>query len=189
MDKKSICGVYNIIANITDCFNSSGILLANSGRNVNVNAAHGNKLSFNLVSNGTYSEYVRFIKQNVLKIKKARLITVGAEGLRAGNAYTMAASIMLEPRKEDDQSGTSNNFCVLKFPRFNEWTEFNIDLNLWQNSTITGDVVHLGLVSQMSDIHFDDYNIQSAYVGERFKLSLEMIVDTAGMIKWNGGII
>lgn len=187
MDKKKIQGTYNIIADLSGCFNT--ITIANNDRNRGINATNGNALNFKLISSAEVSTYVNFLQKNILRIKRARLLTVGAEGLRTALNSTVAANITLNPRPVAGETGASSKYIGLNFPRFNEWTQFNINFETWKGSTITGAAVALGLTSQVTDIHFDDFNIQKAYEGQDIKLHLEMEIDTAGVLLDNMEIV
>ena len=187
MDKKKIQGIYNIIADLSGCFPT--ITIANNDRNRGINATTGNALNFKLISSAEVSTYVKFLQKNILRIKRARLLTVGAEGLRTALNSTVAANITLNPRPVTGETGASSKYIGLNFPRFNEWTQFNINFETWADSTITGAAVDLGLTSQVTDIHFDDFNIQTAYEGQDIKLHLEMEIDTAGVLLDNWEIV
>lgn len=187
MDKKKIQGIYNIIADLSGCFPT--ITIANNDRNRGINANTGNALNFKLISSSEVSTYVKFLQKNILRIKRARLLTVGAEGLRTALNSTVAANITLNPRPVTGETGASSKYIGLNFPRFNEWTQFNINFDIWEDSTITGAAVDLGLTSQVTDIHFDDFNIQTAYEGQDVKLHLEMEIDTAGVLLDNGEVV
>ena len=187
MDKKKIQGIYNIIADLSGCFTT--ITIANNNRDRGINATNGNTLNFKLISSAEVSTYVKFLQKNILRIKRARLLTVGAEGLRTALNSTVAANITLKPRAVTGETGTSSKYIGLNFPRFNEWTQFNINFETWKDSTITGAAIDLGLISQVTDIHFDDFNIQKEYEGEPIKLHLEMEIDTAGVLIDNGEIV
>ena len=186
MDKKQIKGNYNIIAEFTGAFMPPPTI-ANDNRSKSRNATISMPLNFLCTSLSGVSTYIDFIKNNKIFIKRGRVITGGAEGLRTGITNLFAAEIGIM-----DVGGgfaaTDKQSVVLKFPKFNEWTEFNIAFEPYLRKNDENDIVDLHIAYPVTDIHYDDFNIQSAYEGEGFSLFLELEIDTAG-VKINGEVI
>lgn len=186
MAKKQIQGNYNIIAEFTGAFVPPPTI-ANNNRSKGVGASVSIPLNFKCISEKAATQYVEFIKQNKIIIKRGRVITGGAEGLRTGITNIFAAEITI-----DDVGGgmsvQNGQYVNLKFPHFNEWTEFNIAFEPYLRKNDENDIVDLRIAYPVTDIHYDDYNIQSAYEGEGFSLFLELEIDTAG-IKMNGEVV
>lgn len=180
MDKKQIQGNYNIIAEFTGAFMPPPTI-ANNNRSKGVGATVSIALDFKCVTEKSASQSVEFIKQNKMFIKRGRVITGGAEGLRTGITNMFAAEITLQ----DFGGGMSvqnSQYVNLKFPHFNEWTEFNIAFEPYLRKNDENDIVDLHIAYPVTDIHYDDFNIQSAYEGEGFSLFLELEIDTAGVM-------
>lgn len=186
MDKKQIHGNYNIIAEFTGAFMPPPTI-ANDNRSKSRSASVSVALDFLCTSISGASTYVEFIKNNKIFIKRGRVITGGAEGLRTGITNLFAAEIGIM-----DVGGgvpaTNKQSVVLKFPHFNEWTEFNIAFEPYLRKNDENDIVELHIAHPVTDIHYDDFNIQSAYEGEGFSLFLELEIDTAGVMI-NGEIV
>lgn len=132
-------------------------------------------------SSGSENHNIKFLTNNVLKIKRAKIVTLGAEGLRAGfymgNTNGYAAAIQLIAAR----SGvTTDDFgkLFLKFLKFNEWTDFNYNFKC---ENLNEDSYNFNL-SVSSVLCVDDYNIQSKYIGETFFPILVLDIDTAGII-------
>lgn len=183
MAKKQIQGIYNIVAEFTGAFMPPPTI-ANDNRSKGVGASVSVALDFKCVSEKSATQSVEFIKQNKIVINRGRVITGGAEGLRTGITNMFAAEITLQ----DFGGGVgvqNSQYVNLKFPHFNEWTEFNIAFEPYLRKNDENDIVDLHIAYPVTDIHYDDFNIQSAYEGEGISLFLELEIDTAG-IKING---
>lgn len=180
MDKKQIQGNYNIIAEFTGAFMPPPTI-ANDNRSKSVGATASIALDFKCVTEKSASQSVEFIKQNKMFIKRGRVITGGAEGLRTGITNLFAAEVTIQ----DFGGGMSvqnSQYVNLKFPHFNEWTEFNIAFEPYLRKNDENDVIDLHIAHIVTSIHYDDYNIQTAYEGEGISLFIELEIDTAGII-------
>ena len=132
-------------------------------------------------SSGDENHHIEFLTNNVLKIKRAKIVTLGAEGLRTGfdtglnNNY--AAKIELIAARSGE---LNDNFgkLYLKFLKFNEWENLNYNFKC---ENLNEDRYNFNL-SRFSDLCIDDYNIQSNYIGESFFPILSLDIDTAGII-------
>jgi hypothetical protein len=180
MAKKQIQGKYDIVAEFTGAFMPPPTI-ANDNRSKSVGASVSVSLDFKCVSEKSATQSVEFIKQNKMVIKRGRVITGGAEGLRTGITNMFAAEITLQ----DFGGGVgvlNSQYVNLKFPHFNEWTEFNIAFDPYLRKNDENDVVDLHIAHLVTGIYYDDFNIQSAYEGEGFSLFLELEIDTAGIM-------
>lgn len=186
MAKKQIQGNYTIIAEFTGAFMPPPTI-ANDNRSKSVGATVSIPLSFNCVSINAASQTVEFIKQNKILIRRGRVITGGAEGLRTGITNLFAAEVTIED-VGGGMSVQNKQYANLKFPHFNEWTEFNFWFEPYLRTNDENDIVDLHIAYPVTDIHYDDYNIQSAYEGQGISLFLELEIDTAG-IKINGEVV
>lgn len=186
MANKQIQGIYNIVAEFTGAFMPPPTI-ANDNRSKSRNATISVALNFLCTSISGSSTYVDFIKNNKIFIKRGRVITGGAEGLRTGINNLFAAEIGIM-----DVGGgiaaTNKQSVVLKFPKFNEWTEFNIPFEPYLRKNDENDIVELHIAYPVTDIHYDDYNIQTAYEGEGISLFIELEIDTAGVMI-NGEVV
>ena len=186
MAKQQIQGNYNIIAEFTGAFNPQPTI-ANDNRSKSCNATNSIPLHFLCTSLSGASTYINFIKNNKIIIKRGRVITGGAEGLRTGITNLFAAEIGII----DIGGGiaaTNNQSVVLKFPKFNEWTEFNVEFKPYLRKNDENDIVDLHIAYPVTDIHYDDFNMQSAYKGEKISFFIELEIDTAGVLL-NGEVV
>lgn len=186
MSKKQIQGNYNIIAEFTGAF-SPDPTIGNDNRNKSRNASISVPLNFRCISLSGASYRVKLIKQNKTVIKRGRVITGGAEFLRTALNSPIAAEVGIidvggGPTTIDNQS------IVLNFPHFNEWTDFNIVFEPYKRINDESDDVELHIAYPVTDIHYDDYNIQNSYVGQKFSLFIELEIDTAGIL-FNGEVV
>lgn len=120
-------------------------------------------------------------------IKRARVISSGAPGLQPPE-LKRAAQINLALCKQD---GTTLDSVILKLQNWNEWTDVNATLRPYKNNPSWSAIE----INQHKPVYFsprylnsyfnvDDYNLQSAYVGEKVSPILELDVEaTGGMIE------
>ena len=186
MAKKQIQGNYTIIAEFTNAFTPPPTI-ANDNRSKGVGASVSIPLSFTCVSEKSATQYIEFIKENKIIIKRGRVITGGAEGLRTGITNKFAAEITIEDWG-GGMSAQNKQYLNLKFPHFNEWTDFNIVFEPYLRKNDENDIVDLHIADPVTNIHFDDFNIQNAYKGQLISLFVELEIDTAGIII-NGEVV
>ena len=188
MAKKQIEGVYNIYANITDAITDGhGYDLTGNNRNKELYfSLNDTKLLTFWNKNGSIipsRDYVYFVKNNVMNIKRARIITPGCPGLRA-EKDGFAARLHFDA--VDDNGNSSFGFGIKIF-KYNEWE--NIDFNFkpfeqYQSENLDKwfqlRLVHT--LERVSAVTIDDYNIQNAYIGQPVCFFLELEIDTAGLV-------
>lgn len=186
MAKKQIQGNYTIIAEFTGAF-SPAPKIENNNRNNGKGATVSVNLNFLCTSISGSSVYAHLIKQNKTVIKRGRVITGGAEGLRTAVNSPIAAEVGIIDF--GGGAGTLNHQSfVLKFPKFNEWTNFDVVFEPYKRTNDQNDDVELNIAYPVTDIHYDDYNIQSAYENEDISLFIELEIDTAGILI-NGEVV
>lgn len=175
MAKKQIYGTYIIQSNLTANFPVYNL----TGENRNANSTPTiSAVNFGCNSVGANVD-VNFITQNKIYIKKARLLTPGCEGLRAGlNSY---AATLFFSAIEKDGVLDNNHYFGLEFQRFNEWENFNFFYEPYFGKILTTEECSFKLALPPSGFNIDDYNIQSAYIGQPVSLWLEMEIDTNGL--------
>ena len=133
-----------------------------------------------LSSGETLNQSVLFIKDNIINIKRAKIVTYGAEDLRTGFdslSYTNRASVLMLGIAAVGDLNPQNGSLVLNFDKFNEWIDFNYKYKAVDSSP---DFFRF-TVNTFSDLCIDDYNIQSSYIGQSFVPELVLDVDTSGV--------
>lgn len=122
--------------------------------------------------------------ENEIRILRARIISSGAPGVEPPEGKR-AAQVLLRLCTND----LSKEFCLLflKFRKWNEWTEINGVMRPFETPHIFTDAeitihkpVYFSVAYANTYFQLDDYNLQSAYVGQTFTPILEMEVDCAG---------
>lgn len=175
MAKKQIYGNYIISANLTANF--PVYRFTGNNRNGNMSPNDPN-VNFNCNSVGS-NVSVNFVTQNKIYIKRARLITPGCEGLRPGlNAD--AARLVFSAIEKDGVLDNEHSF-TLEFKRFNEWENFNFFYEPYFGKILKTEECSFRLALPPSGFNIDDYNIQSAYIGQPLSLWLEIEIDTNGI--------
>ncbi len=186
MAKQQIQGLYDIIADISGAF--VPVKITNNNRQHGVNATISTHLNFKVVTFSSGTETVEFDKEKIIYIKRAKLITNGAEKLRTGLNSLFAAIVGIQEYSSDPLEAPLHlNSFVLKFPEFNKWFDFNIPFEPFKTD-IKSDKVLFQIAYPVTQISFDDYNIQNSYVGQDIKFYIELEIDTAG-IYVNGELI
>lgn len=183
MNPKKIKGVYTVRAGLSAVVN--GYAFAGNNRNSQLVASDSQMLTFRcddirVPLNNTCS----FISNNNMRIKRARIVTNGAAGLRP-SVNNKAANILLVGRALNDITSQDLGSIYLGFDFFNEWQE--IDASFLP--TKVNDNFYFSFDKSYTRLTIDDYNIQDEYIGESFNAVLEMIIDTAGILDNNGGIV
>lgn len=127
---------------------------------------------------------------NEFRVDRVRLQPVGADKLQPGNASPfLAGKISFGVGVEDpDNPGAVLHLdeIHLTITRWGEWEECNKVLRPFRNMSSVNNLENYGSVFfyvNKNDCSFwcDDYNIQSAYKGEKTRPILEMEVNTAGL--------
>lgn len=142
---------------------------------------------------------VNFVYDNMITIKKVKLNSPGAPGLRSNNS--IAAQILLYSicgkmgKKSDDSDGDILENYGIIIPNWNEWIDVNIAVKPYENDLsidwsqyeiIEGKKPASFGIYQQSKFYIDDYNVQSAYIGETFTPSIEFEIETAGVLIGGG---
>lgn len=131
---------------------------------------------------GTIAEYgaqTTFKSGGNLKIKRARIVTPGSEGAASANGYN-AADLYLQPY--DSSVPESGGYYGLMITKYNKWENVNLEID---TTSFTGTDYTLKLISSFIDggvtyattLRVDDYNLQSAYNGQKLQAWLELEVE------------
>lgn len=143
---------------------------------------------------------VNFIYDNLINIKRVRVNSNGAPGLQSSVSFAAQLFINIicgrKGQKKDQTDGDILGVFGFLVPRWNEWTETSLCIKPFETNTvidksqydlIDGKIPVVFGTMRESEFKIDDYNIQSAYIGETFTPSIEFEIDTAGVII-DGGI-
>jgi hypothetical protein len=117
-------------------------------------------------------------KGRTINIKRARIISGGADELQPAVGKVAAA---LKIKQGTVSDGTfvpdvDSAEIPLVFSKWNEWEEKNFSITAKKDNTEFA-------ISDDSAITVDDYNVQTAYVGEEFSVTIEAdveLTDTVG---------
>lgn len=127
-----------------------------------------------------------FIYGTKVFVKKARVISRGAPGLRT--TRNTAAEIELFIRTFSGDIITDSK--GLYFVNWNEWINVNAVFDCWLDPLVDDGsnknaFLSFGVEHTRTYFAVDDYNIQSAYIGQKFFPELELEIETAGMYTTN----
>lgn len=153
---------------------------ANAGRAVAVTFSALCPLAFTPNGGATLGE-VSFDKTKVLKIKRARIKTPGSIGIGAGNGKKSAV-LYLSTGYFGSPVVAATSFAM-QFSAFNEWEDMNLSVDSTAFSLSSYDMAITKNDGNGNDstITIDDYNLQSAYAGEKLTAYLEIEVESEGI--------
>lgn len=175
--------LYNKAATLAD---GGGELyeFTNNDRAADVGSAFRCDLDFiqqDTLSIDSYNGYRRFLSKNKLLIKRARLVTPGAPELQPSPGEHAARLLLDSYAINGDGNEIYGNALQIKIDFFNEWQEFNV---WFENFDIaSGDGTYKFYIPATKwNLNVDDYNLQTAYKGEKLFAFLELEVDTLGLL-------
>ena len=150
---------------------------ANAGRAVAVTFSALCPLAFTPNGGATLGE-VSFDKTKVLKIKRARIKTPGSIGIGAGNGEK-CATLYLSTGTFGSPIATAAAFAM-QFSAFNEWEDMNlsVDSTAFALSSYKMAINKTDGNGNDSTFTIDDYNLQSAYEGQKLTAYLEIEVES-----------
>lgn len=180
-----IAGKYNISMDLTPyqyefTGNNRNVLINKSAPDFVISGASCSQIK-------NFSISVRPKYDNVFTITKARLISSGAAGLRTPESK-LAGIINFVLIDENNTKDLSRVF--LRIREWNEWEEINVDLFPFNTELIFNDeetkhALSYKIAYTATSFRVDDYNIQSAYIGQTFTPTLQLEVKTAGMVNYD----
>lgn len=152
-------------------------------RNADVGSAFRCNLDFgqqDTLSVDSFDASRKFLVKNKLLIKRARLITPGSPELQPSPGEHAARLLLQSYATDGDGNETEGNALQIKLDFFNEWQEFNVWFENYNIDSADG-TYKFKMPSGYWNLNVDDYNIQSAYKGEKLFAFLELEIDTAGL--------
>lgn len=134
--------------------------------------------------------YVKPLYDCILNIKRVRIVSAGAPGLQRPELHR-AANFNLSVASADENGIYTNlDSVIIKIDNWNERSDVNHALRPFKTHFNFTDAqvnqhkpVTLFARYMNSEFYLDDYNLQSAYVGQTFTPYLEMEIETAGMVE------
>lgn len=126
----------------------------------------------------TMTDTLRDIPQGSLKfnagqtihVKRARLVSSGAPGLRPSPNQPAAALVMLQGTGNPFTKTAGSAEVPLNFVNWNSWEEKDFDIEFVADSSVLG-------IKSTSVMKVDDFNVQEAFVGQSFNVMLELEAD------------
>lgn len=184
MKPHKIKGIYTVRASLADVVNS--YQFTGADRNAELSAA----ADFMLLTtcddiDRPLNTDISFKSDNVLNIKAARIITNGAAGLRPALNSSVAAVLTIIGRAINDVTGDALGGFTFGLDYFNEWQELNVKFFPEK----VNDNYFLSVNHTYSKLYVDDYNVQDDYLGQTFTATLELLIDTAGVLDHAGDIV
>lgn len=175
-----ILGKYILRASLEDF--TTGFTFTGANRQTVLNLGSSTMLSFDCsdIKRNNDTSALSFNSNAVLKIRRARIVTTGAAGLRSALGYK-AAQIFLTAHDSNDIASDALGNCCVSLDNYNEWENVNVDFMPWTHSNENYFMAASNSIGlQNAFLSVDDFNVQADYVGQTFKPYLEIEVDTAG---------
>lgn len=127
---------------------------------------------------GANLDEVSFDKTKVLKIKRARITTSGSIGIGAGSGEKCAVLYMSTGYFGSPVVAATS--FAMQFSAFNEWEDMNLSVD---STAFTLSSYKMAIKTTDGDGHdstitIDDYNLQSAYEGQKLQAWLEIEVES-----------
>lgn len=136
-------------------------------------------------NDGNALDVVSFSKEKKLKIKRARITTQGSQGIGAANGKK-AAQLLLLGYKVDGAAVQSIDYFCLAIDNYNEWQDINATYDVAKNGPFSAPSFDLKIVVNVDDavskLTIDDYNLQSAYDGQKLQAWLELEVEADSIV-------
>ena len=140
--------------------------------------------------------------ENLCTIKRARLVPSGAWGahpapVSVAGRLSIAVVAGIDGKKLDNTDGDTLTVFSLYFENWDEWMEFNINVEPFKTEVNWDEYQHdadkkpcsFKILEHAQFFSIDDYNIQSAYIGQDVHPMIDFEIDTAGMVLQNGAIV
>lgn len=156
----------------------------NNDRNADIGSAYRCDLDFiqqDTLSVDSYDGTRRFLVNNKLLIKRARLVTPGAPGLQPSPGEHAARLLLDSYAFDGDGNEVHGNAMQIKLDFFNKWQEFNVWFDNFDIASGDG-TYKFYMPDTRWHLNVDDYNLQSAYEGGELYAFLELEIDTAGLL-------
>lgn len=128
----------------------------------------------------TMTDTLRDIPQGSLKfnagqtihVKRARLVSSGAPGLRPSPDRPAATLAILQGTMTINgfEKTSDTKEVPLNFVNWNSWEEKDFDIEFVADNSVLG-------IKSTSVMNVDDFNVQEAFVGQSFNVMLELEAD------------
>lgn len=127
-----------------------------------------------------------FVYGTKVFIKRARVISRGAPGLRTTRNTAAEIELFIRTFSGDIIADSRG----LYFVNWNEWININAVFDCWldpldDDGSKKNAFLSFGVDHTRTYFAVDDYNIQSAYIGQKFFPELELEIEAAGMYTTN----
>ena len=160
----------------------------NNARNASVTFSAICPLEFKPNAGANLDE-VSFDKTKVLKIKRARITTSGSIGIGAGSGEKCAVLYMSTGYFGSPVVAATS--FAMQFSAFNEWEDMNLSVD---STAFTLSSYKMAIKTTDGDGHdstitIDDYNLQSAYEGQKLQAWLEIEVEADGLISGSNRLV
>lgn len=179
--------------------------LTGSNRNATFDIGNQDKVidTFVMANDVIISPVKGFLNcENLCTIKRARLVPSGAYGARpapvsVAGRINIAVVAGIDGKKLDNSDGDTLAVFALYFENWDEWTDFNINVEPFKTKINWDEYQHdadkkpcsLKILEHAQFFSIDDYNIQSAYIGQDVCPMIDFEIDTAGIVLQNGTIV
>lgn len=179
MKKSDIRGTYNLkvdLSTLTSSFSFTG-----NNRQTYLTPSSDNVLTFRCETpQPILDNRILFLPQNKLTVKRARVITLGAPGLNPSKDDYAFKGVIYACDANNSVYSNLGTFGMT-IPFYNEWQTIDQEFLMSKENAELVNYYTFNAGNNDIVLSVDDYNIQTAYIGESFKPILEIEIDTAGL--------
>ena len=139
------------------------------------------------------SNRVVFPVENIVTIKRVRIVANAGPGIQAGVNHYAGQFILSMARDDGEGNVTKFDECPVIIPNWGEWYEINMNLKPFKRTggDTTAEFVGMAVdktLDTLAMFYVDDYNIQEDYIGRGITPILQMEVETAGLVCSSNGV-
>lgn len=139
------------------------------------------------------SNRVVFPVENIVTIKRVRIVANAGPGIQAGVNHYAGQFILSMARDDGEGNVTKFDECPVIIPNWGEWYEINMTLKPFKRTGGDTSAEFVGMavdktVDTLAMFYVDDYNIQEDYIGQGITPILQMEVETAGLVCSSNGV-
>ena len=139
---------------------------------------------------------VSFEYNNLIKIKRVRVDSVGAPGLQRpyNGSYGYAARIHAEFLTTDGNNTALEDF-ILRVPNYNTWYDSELVIRPFASNTppdpdpYNRRIIVLNILQSGTTFNYDGYNMSAVYVGENWNPVVNIEVETSGVYDSLTGVL
>lgn len=139
------------------------------------------------------SNRVVFPVENVVTIKRVRLVANGGPGIQGGVNHYAGQFIISMATTDADNNVIKFDSCPVIIPNWGEWYDINMVLRPFKRTGGNTSAEFVGMaiektLDSLAMFYVDDFNIQDDFIGQGVTPILQMEIETAGLVCQSNGV-